>query len=137
MARCQEETSTNQVVHMRGPTRELPFASRFVSSVSMEELRSFCQIPDSISLELSNGPATSTVGEADSFVYFTREQFVARLHFPVSSLGKQFLYLPSTSYAHSSERYSDFDVLQCAQPSLPVRYLTGGDLFRLHAEAQD
>ena len=59
----------------------------------MEELRSFCQILDNISLELSDGPIASTVEEADSAVYFTREQFAAGLHFPVSSLVKQFLHV--------------------------------------------
>ena len=61
--------------------------------MSMEELRSFCQIPNSISLELSNCLAMSTIGEADSAVYFTRKQFAARLRFPISSLVKQFLHV--------------------------------------------
>ena len=59
----------------------------------MEELRSFCQVLDGISLELSDSPTLSTVGEADSAVYFTREQFAAGLRFPVSSLVKQFLHV--------------------------------------------
>ena len=61
--------------------------------MSLEELRSFCQIPDSISLEVSDGSAVSTIGEADSAVYFTRKQFEAGLRFPVSSLVKQFLHV--------------------------------------------
>ena len=73
MAKDQEETSTSQVVRRRGPTQELASVSSLASSISMEELRSFCQIPDSISLEFLDGPATSTVGEVDSAVYFTRE----------------------------------------------------------------
>ena len=73
MARGQEETSTSQVGRRRGPNQELPSARSLVSSMSLEELRSFFQIPDSISLELSNGPAVSTVGEANSAIYFTRE----------------------------------------------------------------
>ena len=59
----------------------------------MEEFRSFFQIPNSISLEFLDGSAASTVGEADSAIYFTREQFAAGLHFPVSSLMKQFLHV--------------------------------------------
>ena len=93
MARGQEETSTSQVAHKRGPILELPSTSSLVSSMSMEELRSFCQILDSISLELSNSPTASTVGEADSAIYFTREQFATRLCFLVSSLVKQFLHV--------------------------------------------
>ena len=67
--------------------------------MSVEEWRSFCRVPNSINLELSDGQALSTVGEADNVVYFTREQFVAGLRFPVSSLVKQFLHVsraPST-----------------------------------------
>ena len=61
--------------------------------MSMEELRSYCQIPDSISLELSNGSAASMVGESDGVVYFTREHFVAGLRFPMLTLVKQFLHV--------------------------------------------
>ena len=93
MARGQEETSTSQARHTGGPSRELPSTSSLVSSMSMEELRSYCQIPDSIILELSDGPAASTIGEAYSVVYFTREQFAARLRFHISSLVKQFLHV--------------------------------------------
>ena len=62
--------------------------SSLVSSISMEELRSFCRVLDGISLELSNGPTLSTVGQADNTVYFTWEQFAPGLRFPVSSLVK-------------------------------------------------
>ena len=96
--------------------------------MSMEELRFFFQIPDIISLEFLDGPAVSTVGEADSAIYFTREQFI--IGEAVSTC------LSGTSCAYSSEHYSDFDGLY-AKPSLPVGYLTGGDLFRLYTEARD
>ena len=61
--------------------------------MSMEELRSFYQVPDDISLELSDGPTFSTIGQADNAVYFTREQFEAELYFLFSSLVKQFLHV--------------------------------------------
>ena len=61
--------------------------------MSMEELRSFCRVSDNISLELSDGTTSSIVGQADNAVYFTREQFLAGLVFPVSSLVKQFLHV--------------------------------------------
>ena len=59
----------------------------------MEELRSFYRVPDGISLELLDGSAFSTVGEADNTVYFTREQFAVGLCFLISSLVKQFLHV--------------------------------------------
>ena len=36
--------------------------------------------------------ATSTFGEVDNIVYFTREQFAVELRLPVPSLVKQFLH---------------------------------------------
>ena len=91
MTRGQEETSTSQVGRSRGPSLELPSTSSLVSSMSMEELRSFCRVPDSNSLEFSDGPGISNAGEADNVIYFTREQFATGLRFLVSSLVKQFL----------------------------------------------
>ena len=64
-----------------------------MSSMSMEELSSFCRVLDDISLEFSDGPARSTVEQANNVVHFTREKFSAGLRFPVSSLVKQFLHI--------------------------------------------
>ena len=83
MARGQEETSTSYIGRRRGPSRESPTASSLVASMFMEELRSFCQVPDDISIELSDKSAFSTIGEADNTVYFTQEQFAAGLRFLV------------------------------------------------------
>ena len=44
--RSQEETSTSQVVRRKGSNQESPTASSLVSSMSMEELRSFCRVLD-------------------------------------------------------------------------------------------
>ena len=92
MARGQEEISTSQVGHKRGPDGDMPSASSIISSLSMEELRSYCHIPDNIDFELPNGQAESTIGEEDGAVYFTKEQLAAGLRFPFSSLVNQFLH---------------------------------------------
>ena len=42
--RSKEETSTSLVVRRKGSNRESPTASSLVSSMSMEELRSFCRV---------------------------------------------------------------------------------------------
>ena len=86
MARGQEETSTSQAGRRRGLGQDTPFASNIISSLSMEELRSYCQILDNIDIEFPDGPAESTVGKEDD------EQLAAGLRFPVSSLIKQFLH---------------------------------------------
>ena len=92
MARGQEETSTSQVSRKRGPTLGSPSTSSIISSLSMEELRAYCEIPDDIDVMLSDGPAQNTVGGEDNAVFFTREQLVVGLRFPVPSLVKQFLH---------------------------------------------
>ena len=138
MARGQEEASTSQVGHRRGPIRELLSISSLVSSMSTEDLRSFCQIPDSISLELSEDPTVSIVGEVDSVVYFTWEQFAAGLRFPVSSLVKHFLHV-----SRAPPTLIHLDAIQilmgCSVLNLLYRLdiSPGGDLFCLQAEARD
>ena len=92
MERGQEETSTSQVGRKRVTPRESLIASSLVAAMSIEELRSFCQVPMDISLEFSDEAVVSIVGGADNVVYFTREQLFAGLLSPISSLVKQFLY---------------------------------------------
>ena len=58
----------------------------------VEELRLLNQFPVDIILEVADSTATPTIGGADNTVYFTCEQFAARLCFPIPSLVKEFLY---------------------------------------------
>ena len=92
MARGQEETSTSQASRKRGPTWGTPSTSSIISSLSMEELRAYCEIPDDIDVMLFDGPTQNTVGEEYNVVFFTREELAAELRFPMSSLVKQFLH---------------------------------------------
>ena len=102
MARGQEETSTSQAGRKRGPTRGTPSTISIISSLSMEELRAYCEIPDDINVTLSDGPAQNTIGEEYNVVFFTQEQLAPGLGFPVPSLVKQFLHftraLPALVY---------------------------------------
>ena len=91
MARGQEETSTSQVGR-RGPGRDMPSTSSIISSLSMEELRSYFQIPDNIDIELLDSLAEPTISAEDGAVYFTREQLTVGLSFSISSMVKQFLH---------------------------------------------
>ena len=92
MARGQEETSAGQAGRRRGLSRDTHSASSFISSLSMEELRSYCRIPNDIDFESSDSPAESTIDEKDSVVYFTWEQLAVGLRFPILSLVKQFIH---------------------------------------------
>ena len=55
MARGQKETYTSQAGRRQGPSRDSPSASNVIFSLSMDEVRSYCQIPDNIDFELSGG----------------------------------------------------------------------------------
>ena len=73
MTRGHEEASTSQAGSKRGTPRETPTVSFLVLAMSVEDLRSFRQVPISIRLETSGGATTSTMGMADNVIYFTRE----------------------------------------------------------------
>ena len=86
MARGEEETSTSQAGRKRGPARVARSVSHIVSSLTMEELRTYCEIPDDIDLKLMDKPDESTLGGEHNVVFFTREQLMAGLRFPVPAL---------------------------------------------------
>ena len=88
----------------RGSGRDTPSARNIISSLSIQKLRSYCQIPDNIDIELPDGPAESTISEGDGAVYFTREQLAIGIRFPISSLIKQFLHFfrASRTLIHSN-----------------------------------
>ena len=88
MARGQKETSTSQVGHRKGPGWDTPFASSIISSLSMGELWSYCQIPGNIDFEFLDCPIESIIGEGNNAVYFTQEQLASGLRFLISSLIK-------------------------------------------------
>ena len=73
MVRGQEETSTSHAGRRRGPGRDTPSASSIVSSLSMEELRSYCHILDNIDFELLDGPTESTIDKEDDALHDVRK----------------------------------------------------------------
>ena len=97
--RGQEENFTSQAGRRRRPGQDMPSASSTISSLSIEELRSYCHIPAKIDFELPDGPTESTIDKEDGVVYFTREQLTTGLCFPVLSLIKQFLHFSGVSLA--------------------------------------
>ena len=76
----------------------MPTVSNLVAVMSVEELRSFSQVPTDIRLEVEECPTALTIEGADNVVYFTHEQFVDGLHFLISSLVKQFLHFTRAPY---------------------------------------
>ena len=92
MERGEEETSTSQVGCIQGPARKARSTSHIISSLTMEELRTYCKIPDNIDLKLMDKMDESTLGGEHNAVFFTREQLAVELCFLVSALVKQFLH---------------------------------------------
>ena len=62
MARGQEATSTRQAGREKRPTRGTPSASSIISSLTMGELRAYCDVPADIDLKLMEEPDESTLG---------------------------------------------------------------------------
>ena len=90
MVRGQEETSTSG--RPGGRLRATPSASSIISSLMMEELMAYCEVPDNIDLQLMERADESTLGGEHNGVFFTREHLAVRLRFPLPYLVKQFLH---------------------------------------------
>ena len=71
--------------------------SYIVSSLTVEELRSYCEIPENIDLKLMDEPDESTLSGEHNAVFFTCEQLAVGLRFPVPTLVKQFLHFTRAS----------------------------------------
>ena len=85
-------TSSNQAGRRQGPTRGTPSASSIISSLTMEELRAYCDVLDNIDLKLMEKPDESTIGGEHNSVFLTREHLATGLRFPVLALVKQFFH---------------------------------------------
>ena len=75
-----------------GHLRATPFASSIISSLTIEELRAYCEVPDNIDLRLMERADESTLGGEHNDVFFTREHLTVGLCFPMSAIVKQFLH---------------------------------------------
>ena len=90
MVRGQKETST--IGRNGGRPRAMPSASSIISSLTMEELMAYCEVPDGIDLRLMERADESTLGGEHNGVFFTREHLAAGLRFIVLAIVKQFLH---------------------------------------------
>ena len=75
-----------------GRLQATPSASSIISSLTMEELMAYCEVPDNIDLQLMDRTDESTLGGEHNGVFFTRELLAAGLRFPVPALVKQFFH---------------------------------------------
>ena len=75
-----------------GQPQAKPSTSNAITSLTIEELKVYCEVPDNIDLQLMEGADESTLGGEHNGVFFTREHLAARLRFPVPAIVKQFLH---------------------------------------------
>ena len=90
MVRGREETSTSG--RPRGRPRAKPSASNIIASMTMEELKVHCEMPDRFDLRLMERADESTLNGEHNGVFFTREHLAVGLRFPVPAIVKQFLH---------------------------------------------
>ena len=90
MVRGREETSTSGCPG--GCLSATPFTSSIISSLTMEELMAYCEVPDSMDLRLMERVDESTLGGEHNGVFFTREHLAAGLRLPMLALVKQFMH---------------------------------------------
>ena len=90
MVRGREETSTSG--RPGGRPRAKPSASNVIASLTMEELKVYCEVPDNIDLRLMERTDDSTLGGEHNSVFFTRVHLAAGLLFPVPAIVNQFLH---------------------------------------------
>ena len=70
----------------------MPSASSVIASLTMEELKAYCEVPDNIDLRLMERADESMLGGEHNDVFFTREHLAAGLRFPMPTIVKQFLH---------------------------------------------
>ena len=90
MVRGREETSTSG--RPGGRPRAKPSASNIIASMTMEELKVYCEVPSNIDLRLMEGADESTLNGEHNGVFFTPKHLAAGLRFPVPAMVKQFLH---------------------------------------------
>ena len=69
-----------------------PSASNIIASMTMEELKVYCEVPNNIDLQLMERADESMLSGEHNGVFFTCEHLPAELRFPVPSIVKQLLH---------------------------------------------
>ena len=130
MARGWEETSISG--RPGGRLRATPSASSIISSLTMEELMAYCEVPDNINLRLMERMDESTLGGEHNGVFFTREHLAARLRFPVSAIVKQFLHFTQAPSALVHPIMIRILIGSCVLNHLYPLYLSLVELFMIY-----
>ena len=69
-----------------------PSASNIIASMTIEELKIYCEVPNDIDLRLMERTDESTLGGEHNGMFFAHEHLAAGLRFPILTIVKQFLH---------------------------------------------
>ena len=98
----------------------------------MEELRTYCKIPDDIDLKLMDKPDESTLGGEHNSVFFYPKATCCRALFPCARHCQTIFALhQGVPDPYSSQRNLDSYRMQCSELLIPDQPFIGRDLFRL------
>ena len=133
MARGQEETFMSG--HPGGCTRATPSASSIISSLTMEELMAYYEVPDNIDFQLMDMTDESTLGAEHNGVFFYPRAPRSRAALPRASPSQAiFAFYSGTLGSYPPQRHSYFDRVLRVEPPIPTRSLIGQALYNLFSE---
>ena len=133
MVRGREETSTSG--RPGGRPRAKPSASNIIASMTMDELKVHCEVPDSIDLRLMEGTDESTLNGGTQWCVFYPRAFSSRI--AVSRAGhsqtvSSFYLGAASSYSPKHDSHSSW--LLHAEPLVPARPYVGGAFHHLYVK---
>ena len=133
MARGQEETSTSG--RPGGCLQATPSASRIISSLTMEELMAYCEVPNNIDLQLMDRTDESTLGGEHNGVFFYPRAPRNWAALPCPSPSQAFFaFHPGAPGSYPPQRHSYFDRVLRVEPPIPTRLLVDRALYNLFSE---
>ena len=117
MARGQEETSMSG--RPGGRIWATPSASSIISSLTMEELMAYCEVPDNIDLRLVERTDESTLGGEHKGVFFYLGAPCGRVTLPYAGPSQVvFAFHPSAPGSYPPQRHSYFDWVLRVEPPI-------------------
>ena len=92
--------SKDRKASQAGASSECPSSEKPTDLFNEREFHERFCIPNGVSVHLVDGDPTSTEKAAQDAIFFSKEQFNVRLHFPLPYLLKQFLHYTQIPPAH-------------------------------------
>ena len=109
-----------------------PSASSIIASLTMEELKAYCEVPDNIDLKLMDRADESTLDGEHNGVFFTPGASRSRATLPRASHSQAiFTFYPGAPGPCPPQCHPYFNRLLRIEPSVLARSLVGGVVYYL------